>query len=364
MDPRWWPWCWAAAAAVCAGLFTMLQPWRREFRAGLEIAVGQKMGCWLIPAALLAADALAEAWRKGILPDQEFTPVGQGTAESLLRAVHGFGLGDGAALVAGVALALDAGGLRRGLRKGVESVMAGRGGAGVMVILLMSLSAVVVDFSLCRLNLALGWRVIFSLLEAPLAGWVSSLVLAGLLLVAETRFRAPEKIPHVHWLETAAAHSARLWPWALAHSLLWLGGRWLPESWQAAAVLLLLLPGLVLIFAPLVFLHVKRYSDASEGWAVALAMWGRKGWQVLAWGAVAGLWCFLWSFAGGWLAREPGIASWGIRITLASLHGLAHTWLTVALLGAWTALRLRDLPPPPSPPATSRPATRRTSSSS
>ncbi|MES2709099.1 MAG: hypothetical protein V4726_21060 [Verrucomicrobiota bacterium] len=360
MDPRWLPWCWAVGGLVFAALFLLVQPWRAEFRAGFDLVLGN-FRTWLIPAGLLAADALASWWRNWTLPDWTPVPVGRGTAESLLRAVHGFGLGGGAALVAGVALAVNAGGLRTGLRKGVETVT-GRRGTWILIVLFISLGTVIADFSLCRMNLATGWRAGFSVLAAPLAGWTSALVLAGLLVAAEAKFRplhskkTPEAPP---WLETAAAHSVRLWPWAPAHALVWLAGRWLPDAWRVTGFWLLPLPGLALIFAPLVFLHVKARAEMREGWAAALKTWARKSWQALAWGAVAGLWFFLWGFAGGWLSTGPGSGSWGIRITLASLHGLAHTWLTVAMLGAWMALRLKDLPPPPSPPR--RPAARRSS---
>ncbi|RYD29145.1 MAG: hypothetical protein EOP86_22105, partial [Verrucomicrobiaceae bacterium] len=217
MDPRWLPWCWAAAAAGCIALYLLTQPWRREFFAGFSVA-RRYPGTWLIPAGLLTADALAAAWRKGQLPDWNPVSAELGVAESLLGAVHGFALGDGAALVAGVALALNAGGLRTGLRKGLESVF-GRAMPGVPVLLFAGLAAVISDFSLSRMGLSVWWHAGLSVLAAPLAGWTSALVLAGLLLGAETVFRAPEKMPRVHWMETAAGHSVRLWPWAMAHAL-------------------------------------------------------------------------------------------------------------------------------------------------
>lgn len=358
MDPRWWPWCWALAAVFCAVAFTLAQPWTREFRAGLSLT-RQWPAAWLIPGALLLADTLAAAWRQKAWPDWTFVPVGQSTGAALAETIHGFSYGDGAALIAGTALALNVGGMRKGLRAGLDD-LSPKSGSGVPMVLFMALAAGLLNLILCRALPGLGWRVAFSVLEAPLAGWTCTMVLAALLLLAETTFRnaapAAEKTPRRGrkspkppsgaWLETAAAHSIRLWPWALAQAVLWPLCRWIPQSWVPWAGWVPLVPGLVMIFAPLVFLHVKRRSDAPEAWRSACRFWLSRGWQGAVWLAVAGLWFFLFHYASAWLLTSLAGQSRWLRITLASFQGLAHTWLTVAMLGAWVALRLRDLPPP------------------
>lgn len=362
MDPRWWPWWWALAAIICAAAFTFAHPWLREFRAGISLT-RRWPAAWLIPSGLLLADTLAEALRAKSWPDWLFFPVGQGTAVSLAETLHGLAFGDGAALIAGILLALNVGGLWTGLRAGLNDLRP-QSGPGVPLVLFASLAAVVLDLLLCRALPGSGWRVAFSILEAPLAGWTASLVLAGLLLLVESGLRdaeGPEKpkasrrtkkiVPPTPWLETAAAHSVRFWPWAIAHAVLWPLSRWIPDSWRSWAFWLPSLPALMLIFAPLVFLRLKRRSDASAAWPAACSLWLGRGWQAVVWLAMAGLWFFLFQYATGWLRSALEGKSWWLRITLASVQGLAHTWLTVSLLGAWVALRLRDMPPPPRTPA-------------
>lgn len=348
MDARWLPWCWAAAALGCAGLFSLVHPWRREFRIGFGIGDGWFPAVWLIPSVLLGADFGVRVLRGGAWPDgDELTvPVARGTAESLMAALHGFGFGEGAALLAGLALAFDLGGMRKGLRKGLESV-SHRPPSPVIFLLFIGIGAAAAAMALEWWQAAVVWKVLVSLLVAPLAGWTSSLLLAGLLLLAETRVRAPRRLEQVRWMETAAAHSARLWPWTVAHALIFLGVRWIPEELPVWTGWLPVGIGAVLMFAPLIFLHVKKVSGSGTGVDQSLRLWGLKGWQPVAWTGVAGVWFFLWRVAGLGLSSEFVSDKVWLRITLASLHGLAHTWLTVGLLGAWTALRLRDLPPPP-----------------
>lgn len=357
IDARWLPWCWTAAALACAGLLALVQPWRREFRIGFGIADGWLAGAWLIPGVLLGADFAVRVLRQGNWPEGEelAVSVGRGTAESLMGAIHGFGFGEGAALLAGLALAVNLGGLRRGLRKGLESV-SHRPPARMIAVLLIGIAGAAAAPVLDWWKVAMVWKVLVSLLVAPLAGWTSSLLLAGLLLLAETGMRAPRKLEQVRWMETAAAHSARLWPWTVAQALIFLGRRWIPDDLPIWAGWLPVGTGAVLVFAPVVFLHVKKVSGSGAGVEQSLRLWGAKGWQPVAWAGVAGVWFFLWRVAGLGLASEFVNDRVWLRITLASLHGLAHTWLTVGMLGAWTALRLRDLPPPaPRPRSLRRP---------
>lgn len=344
MDPRWLPWCWAAGAVGCAAVFLTVQPWRAEWLGGFRL-VRKYPASWALPGLLLGLDA-AMAWLVGQTPVAaeelpSWAVVGQGIAETL----QGLQFGPGAALAGIVLLASNAWGMRRGFLKGVSSVT-GRPGFGALSVLLLGAVALGADVALTGYGVPAVWHAVVTALAIPLVGWVAAIVLAGLLLLAETESRAPGKVAEVRWLESAAAHSVRLWPWALGHGLAWWLGRGLPE-WAAGYVRgLLALGAVALAFAPLVFLHVKQVAGAREGGRHAMELWRRQGWQPLAWLAVAGLIFYLAWLAGQEIHHALPDPAPALRIGLACLMGLVHVGIPVLGLGAWVEFRLAGGPPP------------------
>jgi hypothetical protein len=342
MDPGWWPWCWAAGAAACAVLCWLVQPWRAEFQKGWTL-IRHYPAAWLIPAMLTGLDALA-VWVMGDglpVPPWEGSPL-PAMARALQEGAHGWTFGPGAAMVVVFLVIFNAAGMRRGLLKGAESVT-GRAGRWPLVLLLTGAVALPADLLLRDRGLPVGWHVVVSGLAVPLLGWVSAAVWGGLVLLAETLTRAPEKIRSVRWLESAAAHASRLWPWGLAHGIgAWLI-RWLPEPAVSGATLALALPAMAWLFAPLHFLHVKLASEVWAGVRQSLAFWLRHGWQAVVWLGLAGMLVFSWDLMGRVLAGAvPGPWEMG----LAAVWTLGQIALTVMTLGAWVALRLSGHSPP------------------
>jgi hypothetical protein len=343
MDPRWWPWCWAAGAAGCAVVCWLVQPWRQEFHKGWEL-VRKYPAAWVVPALLAGLDVLAawgtgEPWAPGPAPAR---PVILAMAESVREGWHGWTFGPGAGFVVALLLAWNAAGLRRGFLKGVESVTGWPGG-WALTFLFIGAAGLLADVLLRGRGLPVAWHVIVSGLSVPLMGWVSAAVWAGLLLLAETLIRAPEKMGGVRWLESAAAHAARLWPWGLAHGLgAWLV-RWLPDAVVAGAGLGIALLALGLCFAPLMFLHVKQASQAPDGFRQSLQAWSRQGWQVVVWLGLAGMLFFAWNLTG---QAMTALVSPPWQVGVEAVRSLGQIALTVLALGAWVALRLAGSPPP------------------
>jgi len=354
MDPHWLPWCWGAGAAGCAAIFFAVQPWREEFRQGFAL-VRKYPAAWAVPVGLAVVDGLAVGWA-GRVPQLPESGAGRWSAMALAQAWQGMSYGPAVALLGVVLVLFNVAGLRQGFLKGVDSVM-GRGGRAALALLAAGALALVADAALAGREVAPGWHMAVSILAIPAVGWPAAAVLAGLLLLAETESRAPEKVAEVRWMESAAAHTARLWPWALGHGLGWWLGRWLPgpaeevAGWVAAAV------GGWMAFAPAVFLHVKHGSEWRGGLARALGLWRSCGWQPLAWGAVAGMVFFLWFQAGKGLAGLVADAPDGLRIVLACGHGIVHIGLTVGMLGTWMSFRTagQPLPRPQRPRAATPP---------
>ena len=269
-------------------------------------------------------------------------------AQSLAETLHGLAFGVGAALAGALLLAVDAGGMRRGFFKGVESVTGQRGFA-VFSVLLVGATALAADVALRGHGVPAVWHWAVRALAVPLVGWTSATVLAGWLLLAETSVRAPAKVAEVRWLESAAAHSVRLWPWALGHGLIWWLGFGLPGWATEYAGEVLATAALVLAFAPLVFLHVKRLAESKAGAGGALRFWRSHGWQPIAWLAVAALVFYGWHLAGQGMARATAKQAAALRIGLATLHGIVHVGIAMMSLGAWVALRLAGDSPLPRP---------------
>ncbi len=347
MDPRWLPVCWGAGAAACLLLFFGVQPWRTEFTRGFRLLWKYPMA-WVLPAALSVLDRLP--WL-GQTVDQAAPLSFLSTGQALLQVWHGTGFpGTGAAaLVTAVLLAGNVQGMRRGCLKGVESVLGVPGRASLVVLGLGAL-ALVAEPALARQDVPLHWHLAVTALAMPLVGWTSATVLAGLLLLAETEARAPEKTAGVRWLESSAAHAARLWPWALWHGLLWWLLRWLPEGWRGTLSWMMVPPGVLLAFAPLVFLHVKHLSGGRAGLSHAVALWRSHGWQVPAWAAVSGLIFSLWILAENQAAALTAKAAPALRFLLATVHTMVHICLTMGTLAAWIHLRTPEEPLPSRPP--------------
>ncbi len=343
MDPRCLPWCWSAGAAACAGLFFAVQPWRGEFRSGFAL-VKKYPAAWALPAALQATDTLASYRLRGSLPPLTADAPLAETASALLHAWHGFSFGPAVALLAAALLAANAAGLRQGFFTGAESVTH-QAGSRWLILLLLGGAALLADASLAKLGLPPVWHAAATLLAIPLVGWPSAALLAGLLLLAETEHRAPKKVAGVRWLESAAAHSLRLWPWALAHGSVWWLGRWLPPEARTAGLPVLAALGLALAFAPLVFLHLRQSSLWPQGAHQAATLWRTHGWQTLAWLSTAGLGAHLWGLAGQQLARALPTAPPWLQLLLTAAHALVQIGLTVLALSAWVHLRGPSAPP-------------------
>lgn len=347
MDPRWLPWCWGAGAIGCAAVFFGVQPWQAEWRRGVDL-VWKYPASWLLPAGLLALDALPGLRPPpGGLSGQE-GKAGGWVAEALLEALHGWTFGAGPALLLALLLAFNLAGMRRGMLKGVESVTGGSG-RGFLVLFTAGALALLADLALRGRGVPVVWHGVVTTLAVPLVGGVAAIILAGLLLLAETMVRAPGKMEGVRWLESAAAHGARLWPWGLAHGLGWWFSRWLPLEAMTYLKWGVVVGGLGFCFAPLVFLHVRRTAEAREGWQRAVDFWAVKGWQPLAWVMVAGILFFPWYLAGQGLGRMAAEAPRPLQIGLAAVFALGQIGLTVMALGAWVALRLAGVPPPARP---------------
>jgi hypothetical protein len=346
MDPRWLPVCWGAGAAACALLFFGVQPWRAEFAKGFCLLWKFPMA-WVLPLGLTVLDRLPLLGQTaGGLAPLSFRSVSQ----ALLGVWHGAGYsGTGAALATAVLVAGNVQGMRRGCIKGVESVLGISGRAGLVVLILGAL-ALVAEAALARQEVPMAWHLAVSALAMPLVGWTSAAVLAGLLLLAETEARAPEKIEGVRWLESSAAHAARLWPWALGHGLWWWLLRWLPEGWRGILSWVIVPPGVLLAFAPLVFLHVKHRREGRAGLSQAMALWRSHGWQVPAWAAVSGLIFTLWILAENQTAALMSSAVPALRFLLATVHTMVHICLTMGTLAAWIHLRTAEEPLPSRPP--------------
>ena len=342
MDPRWLPWCWVAGAIGCAAVFFGVQPWRAEWRQGRDL-VWKYPASWLVPAGLLALDALPGLRRWAGWDSNQESAAGW-VAATLMDALHGWTFGVGSALLLAVLLAGNVAGMRRGMLKGVESVT-GRSGRGMLAVLLTGALAVLADFALQGRGVPVVWHGVVTVLAIPLVGGVAAVVLAGLLLLAETVVRAPGKVAEVRWLESAAAHAARLWPWALTHGLGWWLGRWLPPEATDYLKWAVAVAGLGFAFAPLVFLHVRTAAEGREGLTRAVDFWVIKGWQPLAWMMVAGMIFFLWHLAGQGVQTIATEAPLPLQIGLAGALGLGQIGLTVMALGAWVALRLAGAPP-------------------
>lgn len=343
MDPRWLPWCWAVGAAGCAVLFWTVQPWRREWTGGARL-VRKFPAAWLLPAVLLGLDAMPwnimlggpaglGAWNPG--GTSGWTAVGCAVVQSL----QGFHFGPCAALVGALLVTVNAWGMRRGFLRGVSSVTGWRGYT-VLAGLLTGAAALLAGMLPVGQGLPQVWHMAAAALAIPLVGWVSAVVLAGLLLLAETEHRSPEKVSEVRWLESAAAHSVRLWPWALGHGFVWWLGRELPDRALFYAWPLLTVAALALAFAPLLFLHVKELPAARVGGRDALMLWKMAGWQLPAWLATASLLFYVSHLAGQGLARAVEDQPAVLRIGLASLHGIVHIGVSVMSLGAWVEFRL------------------------
>jgi len=343
MDPRWLPVCWGAGAAACALLFFGVQPWREPFAKGFCLLWKFPMA-WALPLGLTVLDRLPWLGQTAGGP----APWGfRSVSLALLQVWHGTGFsGTGAALVAAVLVAANVQGMRRGCIKGVESVLGISGRAGLAV-LILGAWALVAEAALARQDVPMAWHLAVSALAMPLVGWTSAAVLAGLLLLAETEARAPEKIDGVRWLESSAAHAARLWPWALGHGIWWWLLRWLPEGWWGILSWMIVLPGGLLAFAPLVFLHVKHRREGRAGLGQAMGLWRSHGWQVAAWAAVTGLIFSLWIFVENQSMALTSSAAPALRFLLASVYAMVHLCLTVGTLGAWIQLRTACAPLPP-----------------
>lgn len=369
MDPRWLPWCWAAGAVGCAVLFFAALPCRGEYRRGLTLLM-KYPAAWLLPAALLVLDALMDWMGKGQggvgVNAVAARDLSGDLADALRQGLHGWTLGAGAGVVGAVLVIFNVAGIRQGFVKGVGSALAGtvekgRGGAktsppvadaasgagrlavGVMV---LGLVALVADAALRGRGVPPVWHGAVRVLAIPLTGWVSAAVLAGLLLLMETVCRAPEKVSEVRWLESAAAHGVRLWPWAAVHGIGAWARVWVPAELGLYVSILTAATGLGMVFAPLVFLHVKRREQAGAGARAAVDFWREKAWQPLAWAAALGILTALWWQAGQGLAAAGRDAPGWVGIGLAGLVALGQIVLTVLSLGAWVALRVADSPPP------------------
>ena len=350
MDPRWLPWCWAAGAVGCALVFLVVQPWRQEWAAGARL-VRKYPAAWLLPAGLWLIDWIFTGFTERCwmleMPQGSLPPL-PAVALALAETLHGPAFGAGTAWTGALLLAVNAGGMRRGFFKGVESVT-GKRGFAVFAVLLVGAAALAADVALGGHGVPAVWHWAVRTLAVPLVGWASATVLAGWLLLAETSVRAPEKVAEVRWLESAAAHSVRLWPWALGHGLIWWLSFGLPGWATEYAGEVLAAAALVLAFAPLVFLHVKRLAEVKAGAGAALRFWRSHGWQPLAWLAVAALPFYAWHLAGQGMAHATADQAAALRIGLATLHGIVHIGLTVMSLGAWVGFRLADAPSSPRP---------------
>ncbi len=341
MDPRWLPWCWAAGAVGCAVVFWAVQPWRGPWAHGWRM-VRHYPATWLIPSGLALADAIF-ARLQGVIASPPYHPV-SAVAQSLAEAWQGIHLGSGAALIGSFMLAVNAWGIRRGFMKGITSVT-GETGKRWVAVLLVGAVALGADAGLAGREVPAVWHGAATALAIPLVGWVAATVLAGLLLLGETAGRAPEKMEGVRWLESAAAHSIRLWPWALGHGFLWWLGRVVPAVVGFYGGVLLALVALTLAFAPLIFLHVKNLTGARAGAGEAVRGWRTKAWQPCAWLGAAGILFTGWAVTGEALYQSiSGLPAW-TRIGLASAHRLVHMSLTVMALVAWVGFRLADAPP-------------------
>ena len=349
MDTQVPAWAWACGAALCAAGFWWALPWRTEFDRGRRAFSGHP-GAWLLPAGLAAADLLLRAWRG---PSAVLTgPPGAarslaGAAESLTGVITGAWLGQGAALAAGVLVFLNAGGCRRGLRKGLESVFAGSA-EGALGILLAGWLVLLADVLLAARGLPAAWHLIASLLGAPAVGAVCAAVTGGWLLMAETARLAPEQRGEIRWLESAAAHAARLWPCAIAGALGWILWRWLPPN----AAFLLRPAAWVLaaagLFVPPVFLKLRTAAAWREGVRESMEGWRRGAAAAAVWLVSAGFCFFLFSLAATVPAHAGRTWPAAVLIPVAMLLRAAHTWLAMTLLGGW--IMLRPVPPPAASP--------------
>ena len=347
MDPRWLPWCWAAGAAGCAVVFFAVQPWRAEWAAGFRL-VRKYPASWALPTTLLGLDALRDWWLGRRAASGEAMPalarVAQGVGESL----QGLHFGSGAALLGALLLAVDAWGMRRGFLKGASSVT-GKPGYPLLALMFIGAVALAADPGLAGRGVPGVWHAVVTALAIPLVGWVAAALLAGLLLLAETEARAPEKVAEVRWLESAAAHSMRLWPWTIGHGILWWLG-WILPKWMSAYAWEMLGPlALWLAFSPFVFLHVKQFADARQGGWQAMGFWRTQGWQLPAWLAGAGLVFYSWHLLGQGMDRAMAAKPEALRIGLATLHAIGHIGWTVMSLGAWVGFRLVETPSPQRP---------------
>lgn len=337
MDPALAPWIWGAAAALCGLTFWLVNPVRGVIRSGGNAMRGHPSP-WLVPGLLLAADdallRAAPAHAAGVQPwwDQAL----RSTADSLAGIWSGPFLSQTAALVGGVAWLFNAGGIRRGVTSGLESVF-GAGSARWAGWLAAGIPALAAEIALRNYELPAGWRIAVILLTAPLHGWAAVLFAGGIWLFAETQFRAPSKTAKIRWPETAAAHSIRLWPWVVAGAVAWVAWRLLPpvahpvlrSGWWGLAVLS--------CAAPLVFLHVPRAGDFSAGIRESAK---RLRTLLPAWAgftAAAGMVLLAWHAAEVALRqRGPDPAS-PAGLALACLLRLIHTWLLVRAMCGWVA---------------------------
>jgi hypothetical protein len=344
MDPRWLPWCWGAGAIGCGVVFFLIQPWRVQWRNGWNL-MRRYPKAWLLAAGLAMAD-IPGSWAHG-------SPVGGDTgieeeivAVSVRQALQGWTLGAGAGLVVAGMLLFNVGGIRRGMIKGVESVTGKRGRVWLGVLFAGAL-ALAADLLLQGKDMPALWTMVVTLVAVPLTGWVSAAVLAGWLLLAETDGRMPAKIPGVRWLETSAAHAARLWPWILLHGLGWWLVRWLPHEAVYYSAWALTVGAVGFGFAPLIFLHVKQLPGTMQGIRGALQLWKGSAWQPLVWLMGAGVLFYAWSAVRLVLASAAAGAPDGVKVVLAALGGLGQICLTFLSLGAWVAFRLADVSPSP-----------------
>ena len=344
MDPRWLPWCWGAGAIACGVLFFAVQPWRAEWRMGWNL-MRQYPAAWLAAWGLAAVDAL-EAWAHGQSTGGIAGTTNGMVVSAVRQSLQGWTFGAGAGLLGIGLLLFNAGGMRRGMIKGVESVTGKRGRVWLGVLWVGAL-ALAADVLLQGREIPAVWSMVVTFLAVPLTGWVSAAVLGGWLLLAETAGRKPGKVAGVRWMESAAAHAARLWPWIILHGLGWWLCRWLPGPGVHYLGWALVVGAVGLGFAPLVFLHVKQLPEAGLGLGRALQLWRVAGWQLLTWLMGAAILFYGWGSLVVLLSALAVGAPDGVKLLLAGAAGMGQICLTFLSLGAWVAFRTAEAPGPP-----------------